>query len=129
MIYNEEKLIKVNKIIKDMIFEYNGPITLDFNSSFLYRFKIIGTKKMISVGDYYDYLKIDVKIVDGDKNFSIYCNIFSTSVLKSYVLNHSLINQISDELQYFFGSEKVRVDLNSFELSDEYELKTKDVKL
>lgn len=130
--YTEEKIRKVNKVIKDMVFDYDGKIfTPDLNIKFQYQFKITGQKKMISVGDYYDFLIVLVKIIGGDKHSIIIFNIFdkmSSNVTKDYMLINGLSREISEELQYFFGSDHVRVHFgdNAITLEDEYQQEIND---
>lgn len=116
--YNPEKLKKVNKIIKDMVFDYYGPIISGFDSGFQYQFQIAGVRPMISVGEMYNFLEVEVTIIKGSFTFSIYYKIFP-DVLKEYSLLYNLNKQISEELQYFFGS-TIRVTLLNIKSSDEY---------
>jgi hypothetical protein len=130
--YTEEKLRRVNKIIKDMVFNYDGKIfTPGLNIKFQYQFKITGQKKMISVGDYYDFLIVSVKIIGGDKDSIIIFNIFDkmgSNVTKDYMLTNRLSREISEELQYFFGPDHVRVHFgdNAITLGDEYQQEIND---
>jgi hypothetical protein len=116
--YNPEKLKKINKIIKDMVFDYYGPIASGFESGFQYQFQIVGVRQMISVGEMYDFLEVEVTIIKGYTNFSIYHKIFP-EVLKEYILLHHLDKEISEELEYFFKSTP-KVILLKVKLSDEY---------
>lgn len=120
--YTEEKLKKVNKIIKDMVFTFEGYIFEDIQVQVDYQFQITGVKKMISVGEYYDYLTVDIEVVGGDKRFDVWMKI-SPIFLNDYKMLHNFNKSISDELQYFFGSDYVRVDIpkGSVKLSDEYQ--------
>ena len=66
----ESDLVKlVNKVIKDMVFTYEGQLIVgfDWKAKFDYQFQIKGVRQMISVGELYDYLMVDVTIIDGDK--------------------------------------------------------------
>jgi len=129
---SEKHIERINKVIKDMVFDYDGKIfTPDLNIKFQYQFKITGQRKMISVGDYYDYLIVMVKIIGGDKNSIIIFNIFdklSNNVTKDYMLINGLSREISEELQYFFGSDHVRVHFgdNAITLGDEYQQEIND---
>lgn len=131
--YTEEKLRRVNKVIKDMVFTYEGKIfTPDLDIKFQYQFKITGQRKMISVGDYYDFLIVSVKIIGGDKDSIIIFNIFDkmgSNVTKDYMLINRLSREISEELQYFFGSDPVRVHFgdNAITFGDEYQQEINDM--
>lgn len=123
--YTEDKLRKVNKIIKDMVFTYEGQIIVgfDWKAKFDYQFQIKGVRQMISVGEYYDYLMVDVTIIDGDKMFLVSAKLMGTFITDEYLFKNNLSMNISEELQYFFGSDYVRVTLDkeksSIKLSDE----------
>ena len=123
--YTEEKLRKVNKIIKDMVFTYDGRLLvgLEWKTKFDYQFQIKGVRQMISVGELYDYLMVDVTIIDGDKMFLAAAKLMGSSITNEYRLKNNLSTSISEELQYFFGSDYVRVtldkDKSSINLSDE----------
>lgn len=124
-IYTEEKLRRVNKVIKDMVFTYEGRIIvgLEWKTKFDYQFQIKGVRQMISVGELYDYLMVDVTIIDGDKMFLAAAKLMGSSITNEYRLKNNLSTSISEELQYFFGSDYVRVtldkDKSSIKLSDE----------
>lgn len=123
--YTEEKLRRVNKVIKDMVFTYEGQLLVgfDWKTKFDYQFQIKGVRQMISVGEWYDYLMVDVTIIDGDKMFLVASKLMGSSITNEYRLVNNLSTSISEELQYFFGSDYVRITLDkeksSIKLSDE----------
>ena len=123
--YTEEKLRRVNKVIKDMVFTYEGRliIGLEWKVKFDYQFQIKGVRQMISVGELYDYLMVDVTIIDGDKMFLVSAKLMGSSFTNDYLFKNNLSTSISEELQYFFGSDYVRVTLDkeksTIKLSDE----------
>jgi hypothetical protein len=123
--YTKEKLKRVNKVIKDMVFTYEGRliIGLDLKTKFDYQFQIKGVRQMISVGELYDYLMVDVTIIDGDKRFLVSAKLMGSSFVNDYGFKINLSTSISEELQYFFGADYVRVTLDkeksSINLSDE----------
>lgn len=123
--YTEEKLRRVNKVIKDMVFTYEGQLIvgLEWKTKFDYQFQIKGVRQMISVGEWYDYLMVDVTIIDGDKMFLVAAKLMGSSITNEYRLKNNLSTSISEELQYFFGSDYVRVTLDkeksTIKLSDE----------
>ena len=108
-----------------MVFTYDGRILvgLEWKTKFDYQFQIKGVRQMISVGELYDYLMVDVTIIDGDKMFLVASKLMGDSITNEYRLKNNLSTSISEELQYFFGSDYVRVTLNkdksSINLSDE----------
>ena len=123
--YTEEKLRRVNKVIKDMVFTYEGQLIvgLGWKAKFDYQFQIKGVRQMISVGELYDYLMVDVTIIDGDKMFLVSAKLMGSSFTNEYLFKNNLSTSISEELQYFFGSDYVRVTLDkeksTIKLSDE----------
>ena len=127
--YTEEKLRRVNKVIKDMVFTYEGQLIvgLEWKAKFDYQFQIKGVRQMISVGELYDYLMVDVTIIDGDKMFLVSAKLMGSLITNEYLLKNNLSTSISEELQYFFGSDYVRVTLDkeksSIKLSDELKKK------
>jgi len=128
--YTEEKLKKVNKIIKDMVFSFEGEIFENMQVQVDYQFQITGVKKMISVGEFYDYLTVDIEVVGGDKRFDVWMKI-SPTFLNDYIMTGNFHSSISDELQYFFGSDYVRVSIQkgSLKLSDEYKEEINNIDL
>lgn len=60
----EKQINKFNSILENKVFKYQGPIVngAPENGDIEYKIKLLGYRKMISVGDYYDYLKISVNI-------------------------------------------------------------------
>ena len=120
--YTEEKLRRVNKVIKDMVFDCEGEIHLGLFVRFEYQFQITGVKKMISVGDWYDFLTVDVTIVGGDKTFDVLSKIMPEFITNEYRLLLTLDKSISDELVYFFDGSQPRIHIprGAVKLSEEY---------
>ena len=127
----EKHIEKINKVIKDMVFDYDGNIfTPDMSIDFQYQFKIIGQKKMISVGEYYDYLNVAVEIIDGGERTTHIFAVFkamSNNLTKDYILTNRLHNSISEELSYFFSEDYVRVNVINIEFDEEYGQKINDM--
>jgi len=120
---SEKHIERINKVIKDMVFEFEGNIfTPDLSVKFEYQFAITGQRKMISVGEYYDYLNVLVEIVDADerslKFLAIY-NILKNDINKDYILKTRLDNVLSEELSYFFNESYVRVMIVKIQFSEE----------
>jgi len=120
---SEKHIERINKVIKDMVFEFEGNIfTPDLSIKFEYQFAITGQRKMISVGDYYDYLNVLVEIVDADERslkFLAVYNILKNDINKDYILKTRLDNALSEELSYFFNEDYVRVTIVKIQLSEE----------
>ena len=130
---SEKHIERINKVIKDMVFDYDGKIfTPDLNIEFQYQFIITGQRRMISVGEYYDHLDVLVEIIDGNERTTKFFVVFKTlndNLNKDYMLNNYLGNSISDELSYFFGEDYVRVRLVKTQFSEEYKQKIDDMRL
>jgi hypothetical protein len=130
---SEKHIERINKVIKDMVFDYNGKIfTPDLNIEFQYQFIITGQRRMISVGEYYDHLDVLIEIIDGNERTTKFFVVFKTlndNLNKDYMLNNYLGNSISDELSYFFGEDYVRVRLVKIQFSEEYNQKIDDMSL
>ena len=130
---SEKHIERINKVIKDMVFDYDGKIfTPDLNIDFQYQFIITGQRRMISVGEYYDHLDVLVEIIDGNERTTKFFVVFKTlndNLNKDYILTNYLGNSISDELSYFFGEDYVRVRLVKIQFSEEYNQKINDMSL
>ena len=121
---SEEKIKKINKVIKDMVFTYKGPVSEYSNVEFQYQISIEGQKHMISVGEYYNYLIMDVVIIDGSPMTTLSIK-YLPYILGDYKTLNYLSREISEELQYFFGVEYVRVVYSDgkIKVSEEYQQK------
>ena len=130
---SEKHIERINKVIKDMVFDYNGKIfTPDLSIEFQYQFIITGQRRMISVGEYYDHLDVLVEIIDGNERSTKFFVVFQTlnnNLNKDYILTNYLGNSISDELSYFFSEAYVRVKLVKIQFSEEYKQKIDDMNL
>lgn len=64
-----DNTIKVmNRFLENREFKFKGKLLGDYTSAVPdsdidFKFKIVGSKKMISVGDYYDYLIVEVNLI------------------------------------------------------------------
>ena len=113
-----------------MVFDYNGEIHIsEVYANFKYQFKICGQREMISVGELYDYLQILVEIIDGDEKSTVIFAVFQSlnvDIMKEYRLRNSLDREITEELNYFFSGEGVRIIISDIGFSEEYEEKIND---
>jgi hypothetical protein len=124
---SEKHIQRINMILKDMVFDFHGEIiTPGMKSDFQYQFEITGQRKMISVGELYDYLNVSVEIVGGDerstKVFNI-LNALSTNIIKDYRLNNYLTTSITEDLSPFFREGEYRVRIEDISISDEFQEK------
>jgi len=128
---SEKHIERINKVIKDMVFEFEGNIfTPDLRVNFEYQFAITGQRKMISVGDYYDYLNVLVEIVDADERSLKFIAVYSllrNDINKDYILKTRLDNALSEELSYFFNESYVRVQIVKIQIGEELKNKIDDI--
>jgi hypothetical protein len=128
---SEKHIQRINNVIKDMVFEFEGNIfTPDLKVKFDYQFTITGQRQMISVGEYYDYLDILVEIVDADEHSTKLLAVFkllNNDVNKDYILKTRLNNALSEELSYFFNESYVRVTIVGVEIGEELQEKIDNI--
>jgi hypothetical protein len=110
---SETQINLINKIVSKKTFNYNGEIvaTADIKADIDYKFKITGQRKMMSVGEYYDYLKLEVTITGFNDKFSRlifgfdeqYKHMDFEKMYKSqlYPFYNRLNQQIQEYLKYF----------------------------
>lgn len=68
----EKQIDRINKLISTRTFKYKGEIIsgVPQNADIDYKFKITGYRKMMSVGEYYDYALLDVVIIGVNDHIS-----------------------------------------------------------
>ena len=124
---SEKHIERINKVIKDMVFEFEGNIfTPDLSVKFEYQFAITGQRQMISVGEYYDYLDVLVGIVDADEHSTKLLAVFkllNNDVGRDYILKTRLDNSIGGELSYFFNESYVRVQIVGVQIGEDLQEK------
>jgi len=107
-----------------------------------YKFKLVGVRKMISVGEYYDYIRVFVTIVGGEERFKKLLRVITFIqkkdtkdflegyLKKEYGFQYQLTNDISDNLKYFSdGKDYVRVNIEYITLSDNFFNEVKNIDL
>ena len=122
---SEKHIEKINKIIKDMVFDFHGEVVSPgLKADFQYQFQINGQRKMISVGELYDYLTVSVEILDGDekttKIFAVLTEL-NTNILKDYRLGIYLTTSITEDLTPFFREGEYRVTIEDISFSNEFQ--------
>ena len=116
-----DNTIKVmNRFLENREFKFKGKL-LDGsshipNSDIDFKFKITGTKKMISVGDYYDYLTVEVTLIRlNDRLSQLFFSPDGDSVgdivkMSLDFLFYELNNYISSILRPFGDEYRVKID-------------------
>jgi hypothetical protein len=115
---DEKKIEKVNGVLKTIVYSYDGyDANLGSNLKFNYTVTITGQRPMISVGEYYDHLIVDVNIVEfndefTDRVFNVLSKALKTKRLSDLSLHtvNNLRIEINDEFRYFFDT-KIRIIL------------------
>lgn len=127
---SEKHIKKINNVIKDMVFDYDGDIVTDLKINFQFQFIITNQRRMISVGEYQDYLDVLVEIIDGDKRATKIFHVFKALknyLEKDYRLNNYLTYLIREEMSYFFGDEYIGIKIVKIQFSEEYDEKIKNI--
>jgi hypothetical protein len=131
--FTEKEIEKINKFLSNQTFECSSTLIGGrdmpyFNFNFEYQFAITGIKQMISVGEWYDNVKVYVEIIDIEDKFKKFYGILGkhynkeelTNIFfkKEYVFTHRLNECISDTLKYFTSDEFVRIYFDNIIMSD-----------
>lgn len=123
---SEKEINRLNGFLENKTFTYNRGIyhyDLPGEVDFDFKFKILGYKKMISVGEYYDYIRISVKLMNFRDDLSRI--IFLRRGLKGDFLNkffkenmyyfkHTLTEEIISILSMFDND--IRVSIETIEI-------------
>lgn len=130
---SETQINLINKIVSKKTFNYNGEIVAnaDVKTDIDYKFQVTGQRKMMSVGEYYDYLKLEVTITGFNDKFSRlifgfdeqYKHMDFEKMYKSqlYPFYSNLNQQIQEYLKYFnTTSELIRTTIDDLK----FDLKT-----
>jgi hypothetical protein len=135
--FTEEEIKKINKSLENQEFETQVGLYPDSveNHTLTFSFEIVGTRKMISVGEYYDYAFYDITILDVSdtlkKYLSIVLDIFYQNKLEgtmkerleywfkkdSYILR-KVNEEIDDVLGYYHTGDYTRSSMRDVYLSD-----------
>ena len=117
----DKEINRINKFLESKTFNYKDLIVpnTEVYADFDYKFKIIGYKKMISVGTEYDYLTISLTLLnfrdilsriifDGEVNRE---KDFWKSYLEDYLylLKSKLISSITDTMIYFNTDVRIHI--------------------
>jgi len=116
----ENDIKNMNRFLENREFKFKGKL-LDGsshipNSDIDFKFKITGTKKMISVGDYYDYLTVEVTLIRlNDRLSQLFFSPDGDSVgdivkMSLDFLFYELNNYISSILRPFGDEYRVKID-------------------
>ena len=74
---------KLNHVFDEQVFEYNGPVfTIEDKNKISFKFNIVGTKEMISIGDLVEFYLVDVDIVKINKELLTYLYLTGPTSIK-----------------------------------------------
>jgi hypothetical protein len=130
--FTEKEIEKINKFLSDQTFECSSQLIGGGNMplfNFEYQFAITGIKQMISVGEWYDNVKVNIEIIDIEDKYKPFYGIMGKNIKKEeltniffkqdYVFRHSLGNCIREILAYFTSEEYVRIIFDNTTISDD----------
>jgi hypothetical protein len=121
---DQQKIEKINDVLGNKIFYYTGPIFYGDDENYFpfeYKIKIGKEKQMISVGEWKDYVTVEVDIVkllnrNGLVDMStfnehpeIFAKLFTT---KNFVLTNHIIQHIRGILKHFDFKNIIITDIN-----------------
>lgn len=112
---------KINKFLENKTFECScsGFLGSGIDFDFEYRFLITGEKKMISVGEWYMYTKVDVEILNLDDKLKKICSIFGRDFDKETFIDvffkkdYMVFRNITDcigEILHYFNIKRLMID-------------------
>jgi hypothetical protein len=130
-LFSEKEIEKINRFLSDQTFECSSTLMgnrgMLFN--FEYQFAITGIRQMISVGEWYDNVKVYVEIIDVEDQYKKFYGILGKSFDKEKIANvffkeeysftHSLNGCISDTLKHFTSDQFVRIYFDNIIMSDD----------
>jgi hypothetical protein len=129
--FSEKEIEKINRFLSDQTFECSSQLIGGRDMplfNFEYQFAITGIKQMISVGDWYDNVKVYVEIIDIEDRHKQFYGIMGrgysreqlTNIFfkKEYIFTHSLNECISDTLKHFTSDQFVRIFFDNIIISD-----------
>ena len=129
--FNEKEINQINKYLSNEsficsvpFFTYDGP-----EYEVEYRFKVVGEKRMMSVGEYYMYGEIDLEIINVQNKFKLYFKIMGRDFDKDRLVRiffekestftYGITQCISENLMYFTDGDGPRVIIKNITMSDE----------
>ena len=140
--YTNEEQSQLNKFLEHETFTMESDFFGDQKFEVEYKFKLVGVRQMISVGEYYDYIRVFVTIVGGEERFKKLLRVITFIqkkdtkdflqgyLKKEYGFQYQLVNSISDNLKYFSdGKDYVRVNIEYITLSDKFFNEVKNIEL
>ena len=129
--FNEKERNQLNRYLANEtficdvpFFSYDGP-----KYEVEYRFKVVGERRMMSVGDYYMYAEIDLEIINVQNPYKLYFKIMGRDFDKDRLVKiffekestftYGINRCVSENLIYFTDGDYPRVNIKNITMSDE----------
>jgi len=128
--FTEKEIEKINRFLSNQTFECSSRLMGNWDIfNFEYKFAITGIRQMISVGEWYDHVKVYVEVIDMESRHKLLYAILGknynkeelTNIFfkKDYFFNNSLNECISETLKHFTSDPFVRIFFDNIIVSDE----------
>ena len=112
--FTQNQLNKINLMLENKIFTYNGDVFTKGVLNFDYKIKLTEYKKLIHIGEWTDYLKVDIDIIK--LNNPITEHVFGNGIITQdnipFLLKSEIDSEITDFLRIF--GENIRVYIDKF---------------
>lgn len=116
---SENQINKINQILYKRVFKYKGGFLVSSDSSLDidYKVRLLGYKKMISVGEWTDYLMVEVEFISyNDKISEHMFPLFTENTLPLF-FKSTLRYEIQDFLSIF--DDDIKVDIVKFKMLED----------
>lgn len=116
---SENQINKINQILYKRVFKYKGGflVSSDASLDIDYKVRLLGYKKMISVGEWTDYLMVEVEFISyNDKISEHMFPLFTENTLPLF-FKSTLRYEIQDFLSIF--DEDIKVDIVKFKMLED----------
>ena len=129
--FNEKERNQLNRFLTNETFMCSVPFfsTQGMEYEIEYSFKVVGERRMMSVGEYYMYAEVDIEILDIEEKYKLYFKImgkhFDKDKLvriffeKEYTFTNWVDKCIGENLKYFTDGDYPRVKIKNITMSDE----------
>jgi hypothetical protein len=114
--FTQNQLNKINLILENKIFTYNGDVFSRGFLNFNYKIKLTGYKKLIHIGEWTDFIKVDVEVVGF--NNPVTEHVFDNGIITQdnipFILKREVDLEITDFLRIF--GDNIRVLIDKFDI-------------
>jgi hypothetical protein len=129
--FNEKEREQVNRYLSNETFTCSVPFfsTDGIEYEVEYSFKVVGERRMISVGEYFMYAEVDLEILDIEEKYKLYFKLMGKNFdkdrlvriffEKEYTFTNWIRECIGENLKYFTDGDYPRVNIKNITMSDE----------